>query len=288
MEIGKFRLIATDLDGTLLRKDESVSERTRQALQRVRAAGATVVLVSGRPPRTLQLIAQKAGVTGLAVCSNGAIIYDLEQEQIVESWPIAPEVTSRLIVQLREAAPGILFALELGTRYGREPGYPIPRMVLPQGFDPVVEDALVLCREPAVKLIARHTEFTTEALAELISRVAGETVLVTYSGVGFIEISAAGVHKAWALEKLCARLGISASEVIAFGDMPNDIPMLAWAGHGVAMSNAHPEVLQQANEITLSNMEDGVAVVLDRLLDEGRLGKAARQRVQPLLKEAAD
>ena len=288
METETIRLIATDLDGTLLRKDESVSERTRRALRQVHEAGATVVLVSGRPPRTLQLIAQKAGVTGLAVCSNGAIIYDLEQHHIVESWPIAPEVTSQLIVKLREAAPGILFALELGLRYGREPGYPVPRMVLPQGFDPVVEDAMVLSREPAVKLIARHQDFTTEALAELISRVAGETVLVTYSGVGFIEISAAGVHKAWALEKLCARLGIAASEVIAFGDMPNDIPMLAWAGHGVAMSNAHPEVLKQAQEVTLSNMEDGVAVVLERLLAEGRLGNIVQQGTHALLKEGAD
>ena len=262
---GIFRLVATDLDGTLLRKGEIVSERTRQALQRVQEAGALVVLVSGRPPRSLRHIAEAAGVNGLAVCSNGAVIYDLEQDTILEHWPIQPEIVSQLIIQLREAAPGIVFGLEFGLRYGREPAYPMLRN-LPPGFEVQTDDALILCQEPAVKLIAIHPELTTEALAELASRVGGETVLVTYSGVGFIEISAAGIHKAWALEKLCARLGIAASEVIAFGDMPNDLPMLAWAGHGIAMANAHPEVLQQAHEITLSNMEDGVAVVLERLL----------------------
>jgi len=263
------KLIATDLDGTLLRPGEIVSERNRQALQRAQKAGVTVVLVTGRPPRTMRSIARDAGVTDLAICSNGAVIYDLTHETIVDHWTIEPEIISRLVVQLREAAPGVLFALEFGLHTGREPDYPPPRM-LPQTQTAVqealIDDALVLCREPAVKLIAQHSDMTTEALLEIATRVAGETALATYSGVGFIEISAAGIHKAWALEKLCARLGIRAEEVIAFGDMPNDLPMLAWAGHGVAVANAHPDVLEQADEITLSNLEDGVAVVLERLL----------------------
>lgn len=259
----RFRLIATDLDGTLLRKDETVSERNRLALQRAQETGTMVALVSGRPPRSLRKIAHQAGVTGLAICCNGALIYDLEREAIVSHWPIAPEIASRLIAQLREVAPGVCFGLEFGLRYGREPTYPLPPAYA--RTEMLVDDALALCREPAVKLIAHHPKLTTEALAELASRVAGETALVTYSGIGFIEISAAGVHKAWALEKLCARLGIAASEVIAFGDMPNDLPMLAWAGHGVAVANAHPDVLAQADEITHSNMEDGVALVLEQL-----------------------
>ncbi|HEY7350862.1 MAG TPA: Cof-type HAD-IIB family hydrolase [Ktedonobacterales bacterium] len=260
------KLIATDLDGTLLRPGEILSERNRQALQRVQAAGVVVVLVTGRPPRTMRPIAHNAGANGLAVCSNGAIIYDLSDDTIVERWTIEPEVVSQLIVQLREAAPGVFFALEYGLHTGREPGYPPPLRPIP--FQKVIsDDALVLCREPAVKLIAHHPEMKTEALWEVAARIAGETALATYSGLSFIEISAAGIHKAWGLEQLCARLGIRAEEVIAFGDMPNDLPMLAWAGHGVAVANAHPDVLQQADEITLSNLEDGVASVLERLLD---------------------
>jgi HAD superfamily hydrolase (TIGR01484 family) len=260
------KLIATDLDGTLLRPGEIVSERNRRALQRAQEAGAIVVLVTGRPPRSMRPIAQNAGADGLSVCSNGAIIYDLTDDAIVEHWPLEPAVVAQLITQLREAAPGVVFALEYGLRSGREPGYPPPPKPI-QRQEVVIDDIFALAREPAVKLIAHHREIPAEALLEIARRVAGETALPTYSGIGFIEISAPGIHKAWALAELSARLGIRAEEVVAFGDMPNDLEMLAWAGRGVAVANAHPAVLAQADEITASNLEDGVAVVLERLLD---------------------
>jgi len=266
------KLIATDLDGTLLRPGEIVSERTRRALQLSQEAGVIVVLVTGRPPRTMRSIAHNAGVSGLAICSNGAIIYDLADDTVVERWPLDSVVVSQLIVQLREAAPGVLFALEFGLHTGREPGYPLPPKLV-QREELLIDDIFVLARKSAVKLIAHHPEIPAETLLEIAQVVAGETALATYSGVGFIEISAPGIHKAWALEKLCARLGIRAAEVIAFGDMPNDLPMLAWAGHGVAVANAHPHVLQQADEITLSNLEDGVAEVLERLIANNLLLK---------------
>lgn len=263
--VSPIKLIATDLDGTLLRPGEIISERNRLALQRAQEAGVTVVLVTGRPPRTMRPIAERAGVSGLSICSNGAVIYDLNDHAIVEFWPIEQGVVAQLIVKLREAAPGVVFALEYGMHTGREPNYPLPpKFVEREGL--LIDDILVLAREPAVKLIAHHPGMPTEALLDIARRVVGDTALATYSGVGFIEISASGVHKAWALEKLCTRLGIRAEEVIAFGDMPNDLEMLAWAGHGVAVANAHPEVLQQADEITISNIEDGVGVVLERLL----------------------
>jgi hydroxymethylpyrimidine pyrophosphatase-like HAD family hydrolase len=210
-------------------------------------------------------IAERAGASGLAVCSNGAIIYDLTDDAIAERWTLDPAVVARLIVQLRQAAPGVVFALEYGLRSGREPDYPTPLKPIPQQ-EVLLGDIFALAREPAVKLIAHHPTISAEELLEVAQAIAGETALPTYSGVGFIEISAPGIHKAWALEKLCVRLGIRAEEVIAFGDMPNDVEMLAWAGHGVAVANAHPAVLQQANEVTLSNLEDGVAVVLERLI----------------------
>ncbi len=226
-----------------------------------------MVLVTGRPPRTMRPIAQDAGVTGLAVCSNGAIIYDLADDAVVDRWPLDPDVVAQLVRQLREAIPGIVFALEYGLLFGREHAYPTPPKDIIPPQEMLVDEIFVLARQSAVKLIAHHPEIPAEDLLEIAQNVAGALALATYSGVGFIEISAPGVHKAWALEKLCERLSIHAKEVIAFGDMPNDLPMLAWAGHGVAVANAHPSVLQQADEVTLSNMEDGVAVVLERLLD---------------------
>lgn len=224
-----------------------------------------MVPITGRPPRSMRPIAHNAGISGLAVCSNGAIIYDLADDVVVERWPLDPAVVAQLIVQLREAVPGIVFALEYGLRSGREPAYPQPQRPIPQQ-EVLVDDIFVLAREPAVKLIAHHAEIPAETLLDVAAALVGDTANPTYSGVGFIEISATGVHKAWALEKLCSRLGIRAEEVVAFGDMPNDLEMLAWAGHGVAVANAHPSVLRQADEVTASNLDDGVAVVVERLL----------------------
>ena len=89
---------------------------------------------------------------------------------------------------------------------------------------------------------------------------------LTHSGAPFLEVMAAGVDKAWGVARLCERLGIDREDVVAFGDAPNDVEMLAWAGHGVAVANAVPEAREAADEVTASDEDDGVALVLERLL----------------------
>lgn len=261
-----FRLIATDLDGTLLRDDGTVSARTRAALERVRAAGITVVLVTARPPRTLRVMARDAGVTGLAVCCNGAILYDLAADAIMEHTALSATVAQRLIAALRAAAPDICFAVEQGLVYGQERRY---AALSPPGEPavPVHDDALALCATGITKLIVRHPTHPLDELLRLTREIAGEAASVTHSGAPFVEVAAAGVTKAWALATLCARLAIGPAQVMAFGDMPNDLPLLAWARHSVAVANAHPDVLAAAHEVTLSNNADGVALVLERLVN---------------------
>lgn len=259
------RLVATDLDGTLLRGDGTVSARTRRALAWARAAGVTVVLLSARPPRTLRLMARDAGVSGLAVCCNGALVYDLDADAIVEHAALPAGEAARLVAALRAAAPGVCFAVECGLTFGQEPDYAL-LAAGPAAGAPLVDDALALCATDVTKLIARHPAWSAEELWGIAREVAGEAATATHSGAPFVEIAAARVTKARALERLCARLGVAAAEVVAFGDMPNDLPLLAWAGRGVAVANAHPAVLAAADEIALSNDEDGVAVVLERLL----------------------
>lgn len=259
------RLIATDLDGTLLRNDETISERSRQAIVRAQELGLTVVVASGRSPRNLIGIARDAGLGGLAICCNGAIVYDLNQEAIVQHTTIDVSVARELIIRLRAAMPEVCFCVELGTRIGMEPAYLALRQRPPRE-PPLIDDALALCSGPVTKMIVRHPSLALEAVLETTRELASAAVSVTYSGFAFVEVAAAGVDKGRALEALCGRLNVNASEVVAFGDRPNDLGMLAWAGHAVAMANAHPDVLKQAHEITVSNMDDGVAVVLERLL----------------------
>lgn len=260
------RLVATDLDGTLLRDDRTISERTRRALAAAQAMGVTVALVTGRPPRFVQPLADELGLTGAAVCCNGAMLYDLASGAMLEHSPMESATALALVRRLRATDPGVAFAVERGLRYGSEPAY----RALGGGFlrpdDDEIADAITLCAAPVTKLIARHPVLDGPAFYPLAREIAGDLAMVTISGPRFIEISALGVDKAVTLERFCARLGVTPIQTVAFGDMPNDAPMLRWAGRGVAVANAHPEALAAAEEITASNMDDGVAITLERLL----------------------
>lgn len=258
-------LIATDLDGTLLRPDGSVSPRTIAALQCVREAGIAVVLVSARPPRVMRQIAQAAGIGGLALCCNGALLYDLDEDIILQSTTMLPTQTAWLINTLRAAMPDLHFAIEDGLSVTCEPGY-YANFTHANKENLRVSHSLSAHSEPVIKLMARHLTSTPEELHSSMLSLVGIAYSVTYSGGPYLEIARASVNKAAALAQLCTQLEISADEVIAFGDMPNDIPMLCWAGRGIAVANAHPLVLEAVREITRSNAEDGVALVLEQLL----------------------
>jgi hydroxymethylpyrimidine pyrophosphatase-like HAD family hydrolase len=268
------RLVASDLDGTLLRPDETVSERTRRAVAAARDAGITVVLVSGRPPRSIGPLAERVGVGGIAICANGAVVWDLDSGTMVDSSPLAAEVATRLVHALRQAIPGALFAVELEGGFGREPGW--SDGLRPVRPDVLEADALELITGPVTKLLVRHPELDFAEVAERARQAVGDDAVVTWAGLRVVEISAAGVTKAFALERLCRRLGIDAAEVVAVGDMPNDLAMLAWAGTGVAVANAAPEVLEAADEVTAANTDDGVALLLERILATNGQASATR------------
>jgi Cof subfamily protein (haloacid dehalogenase superfamily) len=265
------RLVASDLDGTLLRPDETVSDRTRAALAAAKEAGITVVLVSGRPPRSLGPIAERIGVGGIAICANGAVVWDLDSGTMVDHTPLAADLATRLVHALREAIPGALFAVELERGFGREAGWSDGlRAAQP---DVLEADALELITGPVTKLLVRHPTMPFAEVAERARAAVGEDAVVTWAGLRLAEISAAGVTKAFALERLCRHLGIDASEVVAVGDMPNDLAMLDWAGTGVAVANAQQSVLDAADEVIPSNVDDGVAVLLERIV-AGQAGRA--------------
>ena len=260
------RLIATDLDGTLLRSDRAtVTARTREALSNARAAGITVVLVSARGPRGVAEIAE-AAVNGLAICSNGAIVFDLARGQVLRHRPLASEIAVRMIQAMRERLPDVCFAAETEQWIAFEPAFKGAW----DGWEPPADtrygDAIELVSAPVTKLIARDTTCSIEELTAVAREVAGDDAAASFSGEWVVEIAAAGVNKAAALRELAADLDIGAEEVVAFGDYPNDLPMLAWAGLAIAPANAHADVLAQVDEVTESNDADGVAIAIERLL----------------------
>ncbi|HWD74667.1 MAG TPA: HAD family hydrolase [Solirubrobacteraceae bacterium] len=262
------RLVATDLDGTLLRSDGTIDDRTRRALAAIEAAGVALVICTARPPRWLRPVAQETGHRGLAVCANGGVVWDLHTESVVEEYPLAAEVAHEVVGRLRAALPLGAWAVERAGGFAHEPAY-APRWPVPD--DTVVDAIDVLlspATPPAVKLLLRYPELSADALLAHARDLIGDLVEVSHSSPSdsLLEISASGVSKASALAGVCAGLGIAGGDVIAFGDMPNDVPMLTWAGWGVAVANAHPEVIAAADEVTASNEDAGVAAVLERLL----------------------
>lgn len=258
-----FRLVATDLDGTLLRSDATVSERTRRAIRAVRDAGVHVTLVTARAPRWLRETVESLDLgSGYAICSNGAIVYDFALGASVTHHSLAADISTRIVEALRAAAPGVAFACERESLTFREPHY-VPVWATP-GMEPPQSDALEFVAEPLSKLVVQHPRLSQEDLYALVKGVCGEDATATISGEVLVEISAAGVTKAYALAALCDEIGVDSQAVLAFGDMPNDIPMLEWAGRGVAVENAHPDVIAVADEVTGANDDDGVAAALER------------------------
>lgn len=257
------RLVATDLDGTLLHSDGTVADRTRAALTAVEALGVTVVFVTGRPMRWMDQLWSHVGDHGLAVCSNGGIVYDVAAHAVREFRPIPLAVGLEVAGLLRDGVPGTTFAVEKVTGVAKEPTF-MERHELPP--DILVGPLEAVFEDDAVKLLARHEELDPQTFWQETERLAGHLVTTTWSSKdALVEMSAAGVTKASTLALLCDELGIAAEEVVAFGDMPNDLAMLEWAGTSYAMANAHSTVVALADHVAPAHDEDGVASVLEQL-----------------------
>ena len=237
------------------------------------------MLVTARSPRSVLPIARDAGLDGLAICANGATLYDLDTETIVRHSALQAEVAHRIVRGLRERVPEIAFGWELELRFGSEPGYEAQRDAARW---PRPDDAYPACdvlewSEPMTKLLARLPGADLEALLDEARELCADEATVTLTGDAFVEVMAAGVAKERALEELAAERRVAREHVVAFGDQLTDAGMLAWAGLGVAVANAHPSALATADEVTATNDDDGVALVLERL-SRARARRSARTR----------
>lgn len=270
----KPRLVASDVDGTLLDPVERITDRTRGVIQRVLADDVPFVLVSGRPPRWIPRVARQAGISGYAVCANGAAVYDIGADEVLTVEEIPAVTLHDVATAVTAALPEVRIAAER-TSVGRDQVKPFaiePEFRNPWGNPtgetdaPDVAPRAEVLGRAATKLLLRHRGMTSQQMAQVVTELlSGGDLEVTYSSnSGLIEISAAGVTKASGLAWVCEHLDVPANKVVAFGDMPNDVPMLTWAGHGVAMANAHADLLAVADEVTAPNSEDGVAQVLER------------------------
>jgi Cof subfamily protein (haloacid dehalogenase superfamily) len=261
------RLIATDLDGTLLRDDMTISPRTVDALAAAEAAGIEVFFVTGRQLRWMDVVSGHLAGHGLAILANGAAVYDLRAGTLVEAFPLAESDALALAYALRDAVPGTAFAVERTDGFRREAAY---WAIEPDGARPPAPLEELLAPDPGLpvlKMLAKHpTADPDDFLATALAVAAPHGEVTRSARSALLEISGAGVSKATTLAKCCAERGVTAAEVVAFGDMPNDLAMLQWAGTSYAVANAHPHVLAATTHRTASNEDDGVARVIERLV----------------------
>jgi Cof subfamily protein (haloacid dehalogenase superfamily) len=262
------KLIATDLDGTIVTHDGVISQRTIAAFTRARDLGVEVFFVTGRPPRWMPEIREAFGF-GKAICGNGAMLYDLMGDKVLEEWLIGIDEQHETVNRLRKAIPQVSFAVESHNYFHREKAY-IPRWDV--GLDNIgvntIEEAI---KAPALKMLARCSQqnLSSDEMLEIALIELEGLVTVTHSNPhdSLLEISALGVSKGATLARMAERLGLSAEDCVAFGDNPNDFSMLAWAGRSYAMSSGHPDGAKYAKSIAGPCEEDGVAIAIEALLD---------------------
>jgi Cof subfamily protein (haloacid dehalogenase superfamily) len=267
-ELRRPKLIATDLDGTIVPHNGVISERTLKAFSRARELGVEIFFVTGRPPRWMPEIRDAFGF-GNAICGNGAMLYDLMNDVVLEEWLIEVDDQLECIKRLRASIDQVSFAVESHSYFHREKAY-IPRWDV--GLDNIgvhtIEEVL---KSPALKILARCSaqNLTSDEMLAIAERELVGIATVTHSNAddSLLEISALGVSKGATLAKMAARLGIDASECVSFGDNPNDFSMLAWTGRSFAMKSGHPAGAQYATAIAGNCEDDGVAIEVEALLD---------------------
>ncbi len=268
------RLVATDLDGTLLTSRGEVSPRTRAALDGCWDAGIPVVGVTGRGPRLLDSVRETLDGRGVAVLAQGGYVVDLEHDTVLRTVGLPRDIATRVIDRIEAVAGELVVAVEdaaeqaeahgpLRVQHGFDWPYPEPAHLLPRHE--------VLPVGAVLKVFLRSPQLGQDELLDLARRVVDpRDAEVTHAGLGFIEVLPPGVTKATGLAVALEHHGVAPSDVLVFGDMPNDLPMIEWVrrsgGRAVAMANAHPAVRAATPEVTSGHEVDGVARYLERML----------------------
>ena len=265
------RLVASDIDGTILGHDGKISDRTVRAFHACRDAGLELVFVTGRPPRWLHPLQEQLGHTGTVICSNGAVVWDLEEDRMLSARALDLDAMFEVRRIIKRLRPSALFAAETLTGFHLEPGFiENGSSELLAEFTPAPLHTTLTEGDSVVKFLAVVREGTADEFLAEVGPAVAHLAAATHSApnIALLELSVPGVNKAVTLAEYAAALGVDAADVVAFGDMPNDIEMLRWAGHGYAMASGHPEAIRAAGQQAPHFDDDGVAQILEAKLAE--------------------
>ncbi len=260
------RLLATDIDGTMLRADGTLSARVREALHRAVAAGIEVVPTTGRPALICREVHEWTGLDGFWIYANGAVTRHRGRDETVRTWFFDADIARTLVADVRAVLPQAGFAIEFDTSVAWERGFEhtVPN---PPPNDPI-DDVVDALDEPVQKVLVFAAGVPVDTLHRLVADAVGDDGVVSYSGLAFVEVAAKLVTKATAVAALAEDLGIRREEVVTVGDNHNDLPMLEWTPRSFAMGNATADAAETASATLPTSDEDGLAVLIDRLIDE--------------------
>lgn len=268
------RMVATDLDGTVIGYAHTrtgwLSPRTIGALQAAHDAGTTVVFVTGRPLRWLGPLREQLGTVGPVICSNGAVVVDPATDEVLLSHGMERAAVVEAIARLRAEDESASFGAETLEGFVWEPAFGKRA----EGVAGAASGAshrlerLLDGDATVVKLMARSARHGADELLVRARSLVGDIVSVTHSApdLPLVEMALRGVHKAATLEEYAEQRGIAAADVVAFGDMPNDMEMLQWAGLGLAVASGHPALQAAADGVVGACDDDGVAEAIEHLL----------------------
>ncbi|ORX59740.1 hypothetical protein DM01DRAFT_1405230 [Hesseltinella vesiculosa] len=278
LHLADIKLVASDLDGTLFSgpfHETPLSERCIRALNALEKQGVQIVLASGRAPRSMLQVLELVQLQHpIAVCSNGAIVLDQNDKTIKQSFAIDPEHVLQIVSKIKqELGDDVYIGTQSGMHFRCEAGYASVRGAIKMKFPyDTVTSLEEFAREPVENISIVHTTWHASVLHDYLDQRVfkdpswKDIIHCTYSSAILTEISATGVSKGTTLAQIAQEMNVSRDQIIAFGDMPNDIEMLQFAGIGVAMANAEDLVKKAAVHVADSNVNHGVAQILEDML----------------------
>jgi Cof subfamily protein (haloacid dehalogenase superfamily) len=262
--LGSIRLVATDLDGTLLTDAGTIAEPTLAALDRARRAGLEVAFLTARPPADADALLGGYGLTGFLVAANGAVVRD-RRGGLLRRLELCADEAQALVKSLRAAFAAVALGAVSPRRVVLDPGFPAELAARWKAQTSTTVERL-LAREPVLKLLAAFPATSAAEACGPARALCGDRFQVTYSSHRFLEITAPDATKGAALAVVARAAGLPLTAVACVGDMPNDLQMMRAGGLAVAVANADPAVRQAADLVVSGNEEGGVAELLESIL----------------------
>lgn len=262
------KLVVSDLDGTILDNEEKISVRTKAVFAAVKAAGVDFMFATGRNFNEIDFLETYLNYDGVVICSNGAVTYDLGQKKILDAHILSSEKVLEIVDVARSVFPDVFIGVQTLDGFFYEKGYIVSEHFFRKNFFEFAVSDLLNKELNVVKVMLKDPGYSSDQLMSgLFAKLSSKAAITHASPVeGIVEITCFGTNKVVALQEYVKKIDVLAEDVVAFGDMPNDVEMLRWAGKSYAMGGGHPAALAASNFETLTLQEDGVAVALESLL----------------------